>query len=701
MLAIVFSFIIYRRTNPLIPTSLRIFLSLTRTAALLLLLFIIYETTAQYRRRRDNPPILAIAVDNSASMTITDSQGSRRQIIKNILADDFITALMHKFDVLFYSFANDITPFSPHKGDSLDFLGDVTDIRKSLEMIKSQHVTQNLTNILLISDGNYNAGGNPLRFAEELGIPINTIGIGSSDPVKDVLIAEINANPFAYVDLSTPLSVTLRNTGYDKLTIPVEILHDDELVAREILQLPASPSEKAVSLPFTPRETGRLKLDIRVPHQTDELLVENNTRSLYMDVYKSKLSIFLIAGSVSPDIAFLKRALQNDRYLIRTLVHKKNGAFYEPQPTRAELADIDIFVFLDYPTVGSSEVLQQNLLMTLESKMQPILLIPGSNTVVADLLTFSDYIPLQSGIKPDDEITVYVELSPLGRTHPIMHISDDTHVSNTIWRELPPVFAPLVTQHVPPGTEVLAYARPEGQTNQTVFPLIAIRTNGLHKSAAIFASQLWRWDFMMRGINRFDDVYSRLVQNCVRWLETNRSESLLRVTTDKTHYKYGDPILMTIDVYDENLHPVEDAQVSISLQGHAGGQAIRAQSRGQGEYLARLQAPQPGDYKAQVSAEANGRRLGEESILFSVGEYSAELADIQAQPAVLQSLARATGGRYVTKDSTALLVSAMQGNKTTSEMIREVELWHNRYILLIIIVLLTTEWFIRKRRGMV
>lgn len=674
---------------------------MTRTAALLLLLFVIYEATAQYRYSRNNPPILAIAIDNSASMTITDRDGSRQTKIKDILSQDFIAELMRTFEVKFYSFANEIAPFSLQQGDSLDFLGDVTDIRKSLEIIKSRHVTENLTNILLISDGNYNAGGNPVRYAEELGIPIYTIGIGSSDPVKDVAIIEANANPFTYVNQSTPLKVTLRTNGYDKLTIPLEVLHDGELIIREIVQLPPAPAEKTVSLIYTPEETGRQKLDIRVPHQTDELLVDNNSRSLYVDVYKSKLSILLIAGAVSPDISFLKQVLENDRYHIRSLVHKKNGIFYEPLPSLAELGKIDIFIFLDYPMSARQQTWEQSLLSTVESKMQPILFIPGPHTAVANLARFSDYLPLQSGVRLENDIAIYVEPSPLGRTHPIMQVSSDPRLSLSIWRELPPLFAPLLVRKLSPGTQVLAYARPEAQSNQNVFPLIAIRTNGLQKSAAIFASQLWRWDFMMRGINRSDDVYSHLIQNIVRWLETNRSESLVRVTTDKTRYKYGDPISMKIDVYNENLDPVENAHVTVSLQGIGGSQEISAQSQGNGEYIARLQAPAPGDYRALVRAEVNGRRIGEETILFSVGEYSAELANIQAQPSVLQSLAHVTGGRYVTTDSTALLVSAIQGSKTTTPITQEYELWSNKYILLLILLLLAAEWFIRKRRGMV
>ena len=105
-----------------------------------------------------------------------------------------------------------------------------------------------------------------------------------------------------------------------------------------------------------------------------------------------------------------------------------------------------------------------------------------------------------------------------------------------------------------------------------------------------------------------------------------------------------------------------------------------------------MQAPHPGDYKAIVRAFMDNQQVGEETILFSVGEYSAELTDLQAQPTVLQSLSRVTGGQFVTPDSAQKLLTTMHGEKTITPISLESELWNNKILLVLILFFLTVEY---------
>ncbi|MBN1464616.1 hypothetical protein JXA02_02565, partial [candidate division KSB1 bacterium] len=411
LIAILFSIFVYRRTNPAVSLFLRGTLTTLRTLSLLLLLFVIYETTLHFRQHKNNPPILAIALDNTASMTITDSKGPRRAILRDILQSDPLAELERTFDVVYYSFANGIEPFQPKQGDSLSFAGDVTDIRAAVELIKAQHATQNLTGILLISDGSYNDGGNPVRDAEGLGIPIHSIGIGSSDPMTDLAITRAEANPFSYVNQNTPVQMTVRNMGFGEMAVPVELRQDGVVISREIVQLAPAPAEKTVTLPFTPQTVGRLKLDLTVPQQVGEQIIDNNSRTLYINVLKSKLKILLIAGAVTPDITFMKKILQNDRYEIENVVHKSSGDFYQPPPSLAALQEIDIFIFYDYPIRGAAPSFNQNLAASLDSKKQSVLFIPGTNTSLPDVAKFANFIPLQNAAMLQREQPVIAEPS--------------------------------------------------------------------------------------------------------------------------------------------------------------------------------------------------------------------------------------------------------------------------------------------------
>ncbi len=700
VLAIVlFTVFIYRRTNPIIPNFLKTTLVALRIGALLLTLLVLLESTLRIFHEKKNPPLIAVAVDNSASMTIKDKAGPRAETVHEILKNDLFKELEKDFKLKFYTFANIVQEFDATKNDSIEFIGDATDIQNALEVIKEKNISDNLNGVVLISDGAYNAGGNPVRAAEELGIPVYTVAVGSAEPMTDLAITDVESNPFAYAGQSTPIRVTVHNSGFSSLTLPLQLFADGAIATTETLHIPPSPADKTITLHYTPQKVGRQKLTLFLPTQDGEQTAANNQRTLYIDVFKSKLNILLIAGSISPDISFIRRLLTTDRYKVDALIQKRPGRFYEKR-SPDELSDADMFILYDFPTAGSSRDFMDALLQTLATKKQPILLIPGKNASMPELKRLSDYIPVQSAQRPRRERLVYPQLSPLGETHPIMQVSADQTHSRLVWSELPPVFNSFSVQQLAANAKVLAYARVEGQGGGKLSPLLVIRSNGAQKSAALFAHELWRWDLMMWGIDRSDDVWRNLLVNLARWLETNRSENLVRVEMDRANYNYGDPIQMRIEVYDENLNPVSNAEVKISLK-RGGIREYSAQAKGEGKYSFVLQPPHPGDFEAVVAAWQGDRKIGEETVIFSVGEYSAELSDLQAQPMVLRGLAQATGGYFTTPDSLGKLVDHITGVATVTPVTRENELWNNKIILLLILLLLTAEWFIRKRRGMI
>ena len=699
LVAAIFTVIIYRRTNPIISTILKSMLIVLRAAALVLLLLVLFEATVQLFFEKKNAPILAVAVDNSASMTIKDNSGSRAGQVKNILQNDIFPSFNKKFDVKYYSFSNTTVPLANVINDSLQFIGDATNIQETLESIKVDNVSQNLSAILLISDGVYNAGGNPIRTAEALGVPVHSIAVGSAEPITDLAITEVVANPFCYVDQSTPIRLKIHNSGFSKITLPVSLQSNGTTIVAETTTIPDSPSDKEIILDFTPTETGRQKLVLSIPAQADEQTLENNQRTLYIDVFKSKLKIVLIAASLSPDISFLKRLLTTDRYQVATIIQKRAGEFYKRDPA-ADLENADMFIFYDFPTNDSGADFTDELFQILEKNRQPILFISGKRISWAKLEKFSNYSPVASATRLPREQLVFAQLSPLGETHPVMQVATEAALARSLWSELPPVFTSFSAQQLAAGATVLAYSRPSANSRQ-LSPLIILGTNGAHKSAALMAHELWRWDLMMWGINRSEDVYRTLLINLARWLETNKSEDLVRVEMEKTNYSYGDAVNMRISVFDENLNPVSDAEVAIQLEKGEWRREYSALSIGDGKYSFLIQPPIPGDYEALVSASQGERKIGDHVSLFSVGEYSAELADLQAQPAVLRGLSRATGGFFTSPDSVNLLAEHVHGAATVTPVTRENELWNNRIILALILVLLTSEWFIRKRKGMV
>lgn len=697
VVAILFSLFIYRRTNPIVSPVTRFLLFFFRAVALVLLLFVVFETSLTYTYNRTQPPVLAIAIDNSASMTISDTQGSREQTVQSLFNSDVLVTLNRNFELKTYAFSNDLETFNLDS-DSIRFLGDETNIQETLQRIKAENLTENLNAVLLISDGSYNSGGNPVRSAEQIGVPVYSIGVGSPQPITDVAITDVESNPFTYAGQTTPINITIRNSGYGQLAFPIEITSQGSVVTRETVQLPPSPSDQTYTLDYQASDIGRQKLQVNLPIQQNEYSQDNNQQTLYIDVLKSKLNILMIAGSVTPDVAFFKRHLNTERYSITSLVQKSANAFYESPPTAEGLRDMDMFILYDFPRQQMNTEFVQRLSESIRANRQPVFYILGPHSSVATARQWFPGLPIQRASRLNPELLLSPELSPAGVTHPVVQIGQDLTQTQRLWSQVPPLFAAHLIQELAPGTEVLVYGRREDNPSAQVLPLFALNAeNG--KSAAMFAHELWRWDLMIRGFERNADILKALLINTVRWLETDRSDNLVRVDMTKTNYNFGEPVEVSVDVFDDNLNPVNDAEVNLTLNTDP-PQIVTAFSQGDGSYEATLQPSQPGDYEMNVTATWQGRTLGTEDVLFSVGEYSAELADLQAQHIVLKSVAQASGGQFVPADSADALIVAMQGKPRTTTLTIDQALWNNKFLLLFILLFLTLEWFLRKRKGM-
>lgn len=708
LLAIVtFTIFIYRQTNPIIPRWQKMLLTFLRTLALILLILTLFEAVIRRKIVRTRPPLVAVAIDESASMAITDDNGNRKEQVLSILSNDILPHLKGRFDTKLFTFSNTVKPVQNADLDSLNFDGDVTNISKSIETIKENLSEENLTNILLLTDGNYTTGGNPTRMAAEIGVPVFTIGIGSTKPVPDLAISNMETNLFAYMGEPSPLKVTLRNTGFGEITLPLTIKKGKTTLVSQMIKLPPSPSEKTFSLDFLPKEEGRQKIDVELPFQKGERSGKNNTRSFYINVMKARLKILLLAGSVSPEISFLRRYLSSgERYDLSVMVAKRDGNFYESLSVTSQINDADIFILQDFPTMRTAQSVMNLIKTKMQNKTRPILLLFGKNTDLKKLKILEDFIPLRAGGRTISERQIYCVPTPAGYNHPIMQINSKNVSPSTTWSQLPPIFLSKSITKFWPNAVTLAKAVTSRMGNKSNakksgVPLIVIRADGTQKSAAILAYGLWRWDLLMSGIGEEGEVYNQIINNMTRWLELNKNSTLVDLSTNKSLYNYSEPVNVQVKVFDEKRKPMDHADVVLKLVHQNMVRDFIANSAGDGKYIATLNPNQPGDYNLTALVEYQGRLFGESKTMFTVGEYSAELADTRMQKALLENIALVSRGQYISPDSVTNFEKALNSNSQETVLIKENELWNNPAILLLIVLLLATEWFIRKKKGMV
>ena len=89
----------------------------------------------------------------------------------------------------------------------------------------------------------------------------------------------------------------------------------------------------------------------------------------------------------------------------------------------------------------------------------------------------------------------------------------------------------------------------------------------------------------------------------------------------------------------------------------------------------------------------------------AVGALTLEFKETRANAALLRQIAQRSGGTFFTPEELRTLPAVLAASGTFSpvrfEEAREQELWHLPAFFLLVVLLLTTEWVLRKRSGMV
>ena len=703
--AVVLSCFVYRKTVPPVSRGVRYLLMFIRAMVVILVILLLFEPILSLTRKRQEKPVVAVLVDNSASMGLIDQKINRPKELHKVLNTELFKKSSNKFEIEFYEFSYQLSDKINAPPDSVQYTGDGTDIQGSLRQLKEKLAERYFAAVLLITDGADNLGENPARYVSAYGIPIYPIAIGDPSEQKDLIVSNYATNEIVYSGTKVPVDVFIKSSGFKEKRIPVNLTIQNKTIDSKVVTLSGSSLEQKMRFHFIPDEEGFYKYEIKLPQLEGELTHLNNMKSFYVKVLKSKMKVLLIAGGPSADFRFLKRALEADKNLeIQTYVEKSHGSFYQGTsfPPTDKLLEFDCLILLDFPRRSSSNQ-TVNKIKSFLAQGKSVVFFFGKNVDFEKLWTLKEFTPLAAKPTLGRERLVYMNILPQGISHPLFQISDDALENRDKWHELPPVFSNYDNVVLHPKAQTLAAVdlRRSEVVRRQRLPLIAIRQSGTRKSMAVFAYGLWRWDLLMWGVNKSNESYQRFLQNTIRWLVTSEDSKLVRISSNKEIYRSGEEVKFTAQVYTRDFLPVDGAEVVVHLQGAGEIQELSLSNIGEGRYEGSFQVLGGGDYQFDGAAHIQGRVLGRDKGKFSVEEFNLEYQNARMNEDLLRRMAVESGGEFFTSGNFTKLKEKLNFPEKFIVRNQEWEIWNKSSILMVCIFLLGAEWFIRKRKGMV
>jgi uncharacterized membrane protein len=610
--------------------------------------------------------------------------------------------------------------------------GDKSDILKALEGSLASRAGRQLAGVILLSDGADNAELTRNSLSVELrerlseaGVPVHTFALGAESGFKDLAVAAVHADDFAFVRNPLEVDALIEARGFPDLQVPVTLKRDGKVVAITTAQLREGEATATVTFKFEPREVGEAVYSVEVPLQSGEALLDNNRQFFTLKIIRDRIRVLQVAGRPSWDVRFLRKLLKENPsvdlisfFILRTQTDtsavRPDELSLIPFPTQElfteELGTFDVVIFQNF-NFGPYQMggYLTNVRDFVIEKGGGFAMVGGElsfSEAGYDMTPLADLLPvlLPNGRGHYVEESYQPVVTEAGRRHPMLGFLGADAVATL--NKLPPLEGFNHTRGLAPGAEALL-THPAPQSGPAGQPVLAVREMGRGRTLSLHTDSLWFWALPDAGQQGRGSAHRELWANAIRWLIGDPALSRIRVEARASAFDPGEDVVLAVRAFDPSYGPLANAQVELVLDGVKDGAAFAAASaitlkgatNATGEWLARIPAPGPGAYRARVTARASGLFLGADEDAFLVRRADREISNGAPRPQLLAALSHATDGS-VLEEPAGLARARWQVPQSVRVHRRKTEpLWDRWEVVALFTAVWVTEWVLRRRRG--
>ncbi|MFO0794995.1 MAG: glutamine amidotransferase [Candidatus Brocadiaceae bacterium] len=734
VVALYFSWIGIKTVLPL--TKRWLLITLRIVAAILIVILLLQPQIEQKEVLKLKNKVVCL-LDNSKSMTLKggDTGISRHQLVKNFFKDNasFIEGLNDDFDVDYLSFSDVIKEISYDDiGGSLTPDGTNTDFIQALKLLKKRYEGKSIKGYLIFSDGadtvelpsNVNKLEIISNLAQNLSAPFFTFCPSGNMEVRDIAISNVSYDGFTFVRSPWKADVTIKILGYKDLKLPITLKQGNDVISSKVLNI-GNEKEVHLDLSFTPYTTGTFLYTISLPVQSHEAITENNQISFFVKVVRDKIRIMHVCGRPSWDERFLRRMLKSDPnidlisfFILRTPTDVSEARNDElsliPFPvdelfTQAlNTFDLIIFQNFDYRPYDSSffrfSYYLTNLKKFVTEQGGGFIMVGGDISFSQggyDGTAIEDILPVNLLSEKDaiDTSRLKAVLTNVGMKHPITMLDEDNERNNAIWKDLPELDGCNVIAQLKADAISLALYPTKGNP-----PLITVRDVGNGRCMAIATDSLWRWNFLSIAKGGSNRHYIKFWQNAIKWLIKDPSLNPIHISVNKETFLPGEELQIKVDASGRNYQPLEGVQLDIDITNEFSGKSIffeNATTDNNGQYRFTMKHDIEGYYIIKVVAKKGNDEIGQDYNVFNIAIENKEFKDPSLQRDTLTKLAGISGGKYFELPVKDIEEKFSLENPPVTKLVgkRQISLWDNGYVFMIVLAIVSLEWWVRKRSG--
>ncbi|MWB93952.1 hypothetical protein GON26_06230 [Flavobacterium sp. GA093] len=643
-------------------SKVNMFLAFLRFAAIFALLVLLINPIITKNSLEITKTPLAIAVDNSSSIVALKSDKKVVELYQKLISNP---ALQEKFEIQSYQFDTDLK-----SSDKFDFKGKQTNLDAVAKNLNS--INKNLIfPTVIITDGNQTTG-NDYVYRFDPANKVYPLVVGDTTTFFDLKINQLNVNKYAFHKNKFPVEVFLQYAGDKNVTADFTISQGNSVLAKEKVSFSSSKKTATINLLLPADKVGLQVFKATISSNVKEKNSYNNIKNFAVEIINQKSTIAIVSSINHPDIAALKRSIEINA--------QRKVILVKPNEINL-LQDVSVLV-LYQPTTAFKAIFDNTKLAGTNT-----FIITGNNTDFNFLNQQQNNLVFKMSGQREDYLSEFQSQFNLFA------------IENIGFENFPPLQNLFGTITTKGNVSVLLSSKIRNVSTNA--PLLAFAENQGKRTAFLLGENSWKWRLQSHIDNQSFEKYDVFVDKIIQYLASTTSKKSL-VVEHESFYNSGEAIAINAQYFNKNYEFDEKARLTITVTNTETKQTKNYDLlKGNNSFSANLDGLVAGKYNFSVK-ELNTNTVY--SNHFEILDFDIEKQFVNPDVQKLQQLALQTNGKAFFENQADDLIQQLLENKEYKSIEKNIStktpLIDWVWLLVLIAILLTTEWFVRKYNGL-